>query len=458
MTNAHEYAQAHGRQYLDQLKDLLRIPSVSTLPERKADMERSANWLAADMRRVGLKDVAIMPTGGHPLVFAQWLGAGPSAPTLLIYGHYDVQPAEMVDGWHSEPFEPVEKDGLLYARGSSDDKGQMFAHIKAIESMLAAEGKLPINVKLLVEGEEEIASENLSAFIHSHVDLLKADVCVISDGSILGKDEPAICYSLRGMSYMEVHVQGPAHDLHSGGYGGTVHNPAQALAEIIASLHNPDGSVNIPGFYDDVLALSEQERSELAKTNWTDEYWRSATGAPQPWGEEAYNFHERTGARPTLEVNGLLSGFTGSGAKTVLPAKAMAKISCRLVANQNSHKIYELVRDHIAKITPPTVTSEVKLLNFAEPALVDINDPTMQAAITAYERGWGSRPKFVRGGGTLPVVVDFQQVLGLPVILLSFGLETDGAHGPDEKFDIDLFYKGIDTSMHFYEAVAQLKK
>lgn len=457
MTNAHDYAHSQQRRYLDQLKDLIRIPSVSTLPEHKPDMQRVAEWLAADLRRIGMQDVAIMPTGGHPLVFGQWLGAGPSAPTLLIYGHYDVQPAEMADGWHTNPFEPVEKDGLLYARGSSDDKGQVFAHVKAIESVLAAEGKLPINVKLLIEGEEEIASENLSAFVRDHAELLKADVCVISDGSILGKEEPAICYALRGMSYMEIHVQGPAHDLHSGGYGGTVHNPAQALAEIITALHNPDGSINVPGFYDDVLTLSAEERVELAKTNWTDEYWKEATGAPQPWGEEAYNFHERTGARPTLEVNGLLSGFTGVGAKTVLPAKAMAKISCRLVSNQSSQKIYELVRDQVARLTPPTVRSEVKLLNQAEPAMVDIDDPMMQAAINAYVKGWGSRPKFVRGGGTLPIVVDFQQVLGLPVILLSFGLETDGAHGPDEHFDIDMFYRGIDTAMYFYEAVAEVK-
>lgn len=457
MTSAHDYAHKHAEAFRQQLHDLLRIPSVSTLPQHNVDTRRAANWLTADMTRIGLQNVQLFETPRHPIVYGEWLNAGENTPTVLIYGHYDVQPAEMSDGWSSAPFEPVERDGSIYARGASDDKGQVFAQLKAVESLLLGARTLPVNLKFLIEGEEEIASENLSAFIKANTDLLKTDICVISDTALFAPGQPSIIYSLRGMTYMEVHVSGPAQDLHSGVYGGTVHNPAQALAEIIAALHNPDGSVNIPGFYDDVLTLSDEERAELTRTNWTVEKWRDSTGAPEPWGEPAFTFRERIGARPTLEVNGLLSGFTGAGAKTVLPARAMAKISCRLVANQNSQKIYELVRDHIQQITPPTVRSEVRLINFAEPAFVDINTPAMQAAITAYEQGWGARPIFMREGGTLPVVTDMQQVLGAPVVLMGFGLDDDGAHGPDEHFVIEHFHKGIDTAIHFLQAVGRLE-
>jgi acetylornithine deacetylase/succinyl-diaminopimelate desuccinylase-like protein len=456
MVDAHEYAKEHANRFREQLYELLRIPSISTYPENAGDVRRAAEWIAAEMRRVGIQNVEVVATGGHPVVYGEWLGAGLNAPTVLMYGHYDVQPAEMENGWHSNPFEPIEKDGRIYARGSSDDKGQMFTHIKAAESLLAAEGKLPVNVKYLIEGEEEISSVHLAKFVSDNHERLKADVCVISDTGILSEDQPSIVYALRGLVYMEIHVQGPAKDLHSGGFGGTVHNPAQALAEIIAALHNPDGSITVPGFYDDVLPLSDAERAELAKTNWTDEQWIENTGVPKLWGEPQFNLRERIGARPTLEINGMISGFTGEGAKTVLPAKAMAKVSCRLVANQNPTRIFELVRDYVKTLTPPTITSEVRLLHTGDPAYVDVNTPAAQAAMSAYERGWGKRPVFVREGGSIPIVADFQRELGLPVILMGFGLDSDGAHGPDENFHINMFHKGIDTAISFLEEAAKL--
>ncbi|MBC8099779.1 MAG: dipeptidase, partial [Armatimonadetes bacterium] len=437
-----------------ELYDLLRIPSISTLPEHAGDVRRAADWLAAEMRRIGFTTVEVHSTPGHPIVYGEWLDAGADAPTVLVYGHYDVQPAVLADGWTSEPFEPVERDGKVYARGSTDDKGQVYVHLKAFEALMTAEGKLPVNLKLLIEGEEEISSVNLGAFVTAHRDKLRADVCVISDTSILALDQPSIVYALRGLTYMELHVQGPVVDLHSGVFGGTVHNPAQALAEIIAQLHQPDGSVSVPGFYDDVLALSDEERAELHKTDWEVSDWAKSTGLQTPWGEAQYTLRERVGARPTLEINGMVSGFYGEGAKTVLPAKALAKLSCRLVANQDPTHIYHLVRDYVASITPPTVKSEVRLLHVGDPAYVDRHNPAMHAAIQAYEQGWGKPPVFMREGGSIPIVANFQRELHVPVVLMGFGLNTDGAHGPDEHFTLEMFHKGIDTVIYFLQAVA----
>jgi acetylornithine deacetylase/succinyl-diaminopimelate desuccinylase-like protein len=455
MTNAHDYARSNAARFREQLKELIAIPSVSTLPECKSDMLKAAEWIADDMRRIGVNNVAILPTGGHPVVYGDWMGAGASAPTVLVYGHYDVQPADKGDGWDSDPFEPVERDGLIYARGSSDDKGQMFAQLKAIEALLAS-GGAPVNLKVLIEGEEEIGSMHLGDFVRANKERLKADVCVISDGGMQSIDRPSITYALRGLLAMELEVTGPSHDLHSGQYGGTVHNPAQALAEIVARLHNADGSVAVPGFYDDVLPLDAEERAELAKSAPTEADWRKATGAPQPWGEPGYKLHERTGARPTLEINGLYGGFTGAGFKTVLPAKAMAKISCRLVANQQTKRIFEQVKNYLTEITPPTVRIELRRHSAGEPANVDLKEPAMQAAVSAYEKGWGKRPIFTREGGSIAVVADFQRELGLPVIMMGYGLDNDGAHGPNEHYSIEMFHMGIDTAIYFHEEVGQL--
>jgi acetylornithine deacetylase/succinyl-diaminopimelate desuccinylase-like protein len=453
MTTALDYAQENATAFRQQLFDLLKIPSVSTLPEQAGAVREAASWLADNMKRSGIENIEVMPTGGHPVVYGDWLNAGPQAPTVLIYGHYDVQPAQKEDGWETEPFAPVERDGKIYARGATDDKGQMFIHIKAVESILQTDGRLPVNVKFILEGEEEIGSPNLTGFLEQHREKFSADVCLISDTGILSKDQPSIIYALRGLTALEVRVQGPSKDLHSGTFGGAVHNPIQALATILAKLHHEDGSVAVPGFYDDVLPLSDQERAELAKIDIDETTWQQMSGAPRAWGESDYTIRERTGARPTLEINGIKGGFQGEGTKTVLPAKAMAKITCRLVANQDPDRIFDLIRDYVMQITPPTVTTQINKQHGGYPAMVDINTPAMQAAIKAYEAVWNKRPMFVREGGSIPVVADFQRLLDAPVILMGFGLNTDNMHGPNEHFTTSLFHKGIATSIHFLKQV-----
>lgn len=456
MTSPFDYAREHAGDFRAQLHDFLRIPSVSTLPECADAVKAAADWLAANMRAAGIQNVEILPTDGHPAVYGDWLNAGDDKPTVLVYGHYDVQPAEKGDGWTSDPFEPEERDGKLYARGASDDKGQMFAHVKAAESLLKTDGALPVNVKFLFEGEEEIGSPHLGDLLRTYRDRLSADVCVISDSGILSEDQPSIVYALRGLVALEIIVQGPGTDLHSGMFGGAVHNPVQALATILGKLHNDDGSVAVPGFYDDVLALTEDERAELAKTDFSDKQWNAMTGAPRPWGDPNFTIRERIGARPTLEINGMAGGFYGEGVKTVLPARALAKITCRLVADQKPEQAFACIRDYVGQIAPPTVRVEVrKLKGSGEPALVDIHTPAMQAAVRAYEKGWGSAPVFMREGGSIPIVVDFQKELGAPVVLMGFGLNTDGAHGPDEHFVVSMFHKGIDTIIHYLHESAQ---
>lgn len=457
MTSAIAYAHTNADRFRDELFELLRIPSVSTTPELAGEVRRAGQWLVAEMQRIGFPHAELVDTKGHPIVYGEWLTAGDNAPTVLIYGHYDVQPAEMADGWDTAPFEPVVRDGKIYARGSTDDKGPVVAHLKAIESIVQTQGKLPLNIKVIFEGEEETSSLHLGDFVTAYKDRLKADACLISDTAIYAPDIPSIVYGLRGLVYMELHVQGPKTDLHSGGFGGTVHNPAQALAEIITKLHHPDGAVSVPGFYDDVAPLTDDERAELAKIPWHLDDWSKGTGITETWGEPAFSLRERVGARPTLEINGMASGFYGEGAKTVLPAKAMAKISCRLVANQNPRKIYELLRDYIASITPKTIKTELRLLHTGDAALTSRDSVAMQAAIQAYKAGWGGTdPVFTREGGSIPIVADFQRQLGIPVVLMGFGLETDGAHGPNEHFDLDRYHKGIDTIITFHETYAQL--
>lgn len=457
MTHPHDYVETNFKRFRAELDDLIRIRSISTDPAYDDEVQKAAVWVAADMQRIGLQKVEILPTGGHPVVYGEWLGAGADAPTLLIYGHYDVQPAARSDGWNSEPFEPTERDGFIFGRGSSDDKGQVVIHLKAVEAFLQGEKPSPLNFKFLIEGEEEIGSVHLGEFVQAHKERLKADVCVISDSGMPTDDQPSIIYALRGMVVMELEIYGPTHDVHSGTYGGSLHNPNQALAEIISQLHTPDGRVAVPGFYDDVLPISESERSELNRTAWDEMIWRHVTGAPQPWGEPGFAIHERTGARPTLEINGMAGGYFETGFKGVVPSKAWAKLSCRIVANQDPERIGQLVRDYILAITPPTVRSEVHLMRGSFPAFVDIQTPAMQAAIAAYEQGWGKRPIFMREGGTISIVADFQNVLGLPVILMGFTLNNDGAHGPDERFSIEMFRKGIHTSLYFYEEISKIR-
>jgi acetylornithine deacetylase/succinyl-diaminopimelate desuccinylase-like protein len=458
--NAIEYATSKRDEFLEQLKDFVRIPSISTLSERAGDMRRCAEWVAAQMRGMGLT-AEIFDTPGHPIVYGAWLGAA-GAPTVLVYGHYDVQPVDPEDEWVSKPFEPTVRDDKLYGRGTVDDKGQVFVNLKALEALMHAHGgNLPFNVKLVIEGEEEISSTNLGAFITGHLDMLAADVCVISDTAMLSLDKPSIVYGLRGLAYMEIEVHGPVKDLHSGQFGGAVHNPAQALCEIVAALHNPDGSISVKGFYDKVRGLSPAERKALAEISspaQQEATLRQITGVTGSWGETDYTVSERTGARPTLEVNGLVGGFIGEGAKTVLPAKALAKVSCRLVPDQDPNEIYRLVRDHVAAITPPTVTSEVRLLHVGDSAIVPIDSPAMAALVAAFEQGFGKKPVFQREGGSIPVVADFQKHLGTPVLLAGYGLPDDGAHGPNEKFALECLYRGIDTAIILYERLSQIPR
>lgn len=447
------YAYDHRQQSLTQLKQFLRIPSISTLSEHEEDMQRAAKWLAEALQEVGLEHIEISPTGGHPIVYADWLHA-PEAPTVLLYGHYDVQPADPLALWHTAPFEPTEREGNLYARGSSDDKGQLFVHLKALEALMHSTGGLPVNIKCMFEGEEEVGGENLGPWIEAHREQLKADVAVISDTHILSEEQPTIVYGLRGLSYLEVHVTAAKSDLHSGIYGGAVHNPIQALAELIAQLHDENGSVTVPGFYDKVLALDEAERAELARIPYTEETLIHETGVTMAWGESEYSVVERVSARPTLEMNGIWGGFAGKGAKTVLPAKAGAKLSMRLVPNQEPDEIAELVSEHLKRLAPPTVRLEVRNLHGGDGAIIPRDIPPMQAAHAAYKETFGVSPIFVREGGSIPVVAALQKTLGIHTVLLGFGLPDDNLHAPNEKMSIAMFYKGIETAIRFYEKLA----
>jgi len=452
------YSRKHAERFRTELHELLRIPSLSGDPAYADDILRAAEWLAAHMNALGLDSARVMPTAGHPVVYAEWLGAGADKPTVLVYGHYDVVPAQLEDGWDTNPFEPVEKDGKIYARGATDDKGQLFIHVKALEAYLEANGGAPVNVKILLEGEEEISSPNLAPFIKEHLDLLKADVCLISDTSMRAIEEPAITHSLRGMTYIEIEVEGPKEDLHSGLWGGAAHNPALALVEILGKLYNPDNTIAVPGFYDDVVPLTEAEREMIAKTALSEEQYKATTGVPATWGDAKYTIRERISARPTLDINGMWSGWTGPGPKTIIPQKAGAKLSSRLVGNQNPNKIYELVKKYIESITPKTVKVRVSLLTTGMPALIPFDLPEMQAASRAYEKGWGHAPVFTRGGGSIPVVADIANLLKIPIVMMGYGLDSDGLHSPNEHYSIEMFHRGIETAIVYLEELAQIQK
>jgi acetylornithine deacetylase/succinyl-diaminopimelate desuccinylase-like protein len=416
-----------------------------------------AEWLAAHMTGLGL-EARVMETAGHPVVYGEWLGAGPDAPTVLVYGHYDVVPASKAeDGWDTEPFEPVEKDGKIYARGATDDKGQLFIHVKALEAYLKTSGAAPVNVKYLIEGEEEVSSPNLTPFLQEHLDLLACDVCVISDSSMRIIEEPAVTHSLRGMTYLEVHVDGPRDDLHSGFFGGAAHNPANALVEILATLYNPDNTVAVAGFYDDVAPLTDAERAMIEKTALTDEQFIEATGVPAVWGDAAFTIKERVSARPTLDINGIWGGYSGPGPKTIIPSRAGAKISSRLVGNQDPHRIFEAIKAHIEAVAPPTVRVNVELITTGMPALIPYDLPEMQAAAAAYRRGWGHEPVFTRGGGSIPVVADIYAMLKVPVVMMGYGLDSDGLHAANEHYRIDMFERGIETAIVYLEEIGRLR-
>lgn len=450
------YARQQRQAYLDSLLEFLRIPSVSTLPEHQTDMQRAAEWLAGRLRRIGMSRVEILPTAGHPVVYAEWLGAGEAAPTVLAYGHYDVQPVDPLDEWRTPPFEPAIRGDDVFARGATDDKGQLLAVVAAAEAYLQAEGLLPINLKLIFEGEEEVSSPHMAGFLREYEQRLAADVALICDSGILTPDQPLIAYGVRGMAYMEVEVRGPETDLHSGGFGGIVDNPFNALVRMLARLQDAEtGRVAIPGFYDRVRPIDDEERALLAQVPLDEADVRQLTGVPAVAGEIGYSLVERRGVRPTLDIHGLPGGFTGPGKKTVIPARAWAKVSMRLVPDQDPLEIARLFQTHIHTLAPPTVEVEVRTLGTARPAYVDPQAPAVQAAARAYELGFGAAPVYVRGGGSLPIVADFQDILGTTVVLMGLGLPDDRAHAPNEKFHLPNFYRGIESLIHYYALLAE---
>lgn len=455
-----EYARSNRRRFLAELKEFLSIPSVSTQEEHRLDVERAAAWLRDKLLDAGFPRVEVMPTPGHPIVYAEWLAAGPDAPTILTYGHYDVQPPDPLESWDTPPFEPTIIGDDIFARGAADDKGQLYIHVKAVEAFkeTSTAGAPPINVKAIFEGEEEIGSPSLEPFVHAHMDLLAADVAVISDTHILGKDTPSIVYALRGLAYFELEVTGPDHDLHSGAYGGAVHNPLNALCALIARLQDKDGHITIPGFYDKVRQLDAEERAELARIPFERQSWLRETGAPSDWGEPAYTIPERLAVRPTLDVNGIWGGYTQPGTKTVLPSKAFAKISMRLVPDQDPAEIAQLFRNYVAEIAPPTVDVKVHGLQGGEAAIVDRSSLAMQAACRAYAAAFGKEPLFVREGGSIPIVPVLQKTLGIETILMGFGLPDDRLHSPNEKFHLPNLYKGIETAIYFMAALGDLNR
>jgi acetylornithine deacetylase/succinyl-diaminopimelate desuccinylase-like protein len=444
-----EYANQNRDRFVADLKELVAIPSVSMQDEHKDDILRAADWLVARLTGLGMENVQILPTDKHPVVFGEWLGAGKDAPTVLIYGHYDVQPVDPLDLWKTQPYDAVRKDDLLFGRGTSDMKGQIIATLGAVEAIIRTSG-LPVNVKWIFEGEEEMGSPSMEAFLPKHKDLLAADFCLNPDAGMIAADKPTITYGLRGLAYFDVFVWGPDHDLHSGLYGGTVLNPAQALIELVAGMHDEKGAITLPGFYDSVRPVSAEEHADMAKLPQDEAFYKQQTGVPALWGEPDYLPVERVGVRPTLEVNGFLSGYTGEGSKTVLPAKAMAKLSCRLVPDQDPREVHKQLLQYMEENAPESIRWEVKLLNAAPTAITDRNMPAMKAMSEAMKNVWGLEPYFKREGGSIPIVAFLQDNIGAESILCGSGLPEDNVHAPNERLHLPTWYKSMDAIIHFF--------
>jgi acetylornithine deacetylase/succinyl-diaminopimelate desuccinylase-like protein len=456
MLNVIDHIHSSRDRYVEELKRYLSIPSISALPQHKADVRRCAETTADELRRAGLEHVRLIETPGHPVVYGDWLHAE-GAPTMLFYGHYDVQPVDPLDLWESPPFEATVRDGEIYARGAADDKGQIFMHFKALEAHLAKAGRLPINVKIVIEGEEEVGSAHLDDFIRANRADLAADVVVISDSAMFDRGVPSICYALRGLVYFQIDLRGTASDLHSGVFGGAVANPAMVLAQLLAQMKDRGGRIKIPGFYDDVAPLTEEERAAWRTLPFNERKYRKDLGAPKLFGESGYSTLERVWARPTFEVNGLLSGFTGDGAKTVIPAVAMAKVSMRLVPNQHPDTIATLFENHLRKIAPKTVELRVTRMHGGKPWITSYQNPFVQAAGRAIEQGFGKSPVFCREGGSIPVVSTFQEELGLPAVLFGVGLPDENAHAPNERLDLDNFHNGIVAAAVLYKEIGEIR-
>jgi acetylornithine deacetylase/succinyl-diaminopimelate desuccinylase-like protein len=449
------YLDANAEQRMRSFRELLEIPSIGALPEHAADCRRAAEFLAADLRASGVEHVEVAETGGHPVVYGDWLHAE-GAPTVLVYGHYDVQPVDPIDLWRSAPFEPVVENGRILARGAADDKGQIHMHLRAVEALLAVRGRLPINVRYLFEGEEESSSPNLDAWLTANRARLAADLAVISDTSFFEGNVPAITISLRGIMYAQIDVVGAPVDLHSGTHGGAVENPANALCRIVAALKDDDGRVLLPGFYDDVVPLSDADRAALAELPFDGPAYQAEIGVGALVGEAGFTTLERRGARPTLDVNGLWGGFQGEGAKTIIPAHAHAKVSCRLVAAQDPERIFEALRARVAEVTPAGVTSSVTPLGAGRPTLTPIDHPATRAAARAIERAFGRPPVYMREGGSIPVAASFESILGLPVVLAGFVNPDDNAHAPNESLVLDNYERGIRAIAALWDELARM--
>ncbi len=451
------YARQNQQRFLNELKDLLRIPSVSTLPEHRSDVRRAAEFVAAQMRGIGLEHVEIIPSSGHPLVYADWLHA-PGRPTVLCYGHYDVQPPDPLHEWTTPPFEPTERNQNLYARGAVDDKGQMYMHIKALEALMkTGNGRLPLNVRLIIEGEEEVGGETISRFVREHAARLKADCALVSDTEMFAPDMPTLCVGLRGMVYTELEATGPRTDLHSGMYGGVAPNPLEALARIISELKDEKGHILIPGFYRRVKKPSKAELGAWRKLSFSERvYLKKEVGSSELIGEPGFTVLERTWSRPTLEVHGMPGGFTGTGGKTVIPARASAKVSMRLVPDQRPDEIFKIYSKHVQKLVPRGIEVKVKQFSLADPIVVNTNNRFVQASTEAMKEVFGQKTVYIRSGGSIPIVADFERHLKIPSVMMGFGLPDDNLHAPNEKFHIPNFYRGIESVIRFFQILGEM--
>jgi acetylornithine deacetylase/succinyl-diaminopimelate desuccinylase-like protein len=456
MEHVKEYIEEHKDRFLEELFGLIRIPSISSEADKKEEMIRAAEYWKKSLREAGADRTEIFETKGNPVIFGEKI-IDPALPTILVYGHYDVMPVDPVELWESPPFKPEVRDGKIYARGADDDKGQAFMQAKAFELMVRT-NSLPCNVKFMIEGEEEVGSMSLPAFCLEHKELLKSDIILVSDTGMISMECPSITVGLRGLAYMEVELTGPKRDLHSGIFGGAVANPANALARMISSLTDENGTITIPGFYDDVLTISPEERAEMAKAPFDEEVYKKSLEVNELYGEKGYSTKERTGIRPTLDVNGIWSGYTGEGSKTVLPSKAFAKISMRLVPNQDHHKIAELFKNYFISIAPRTMKVVVKALHGGQAYVSPIDTIGYKAASKAIEASFGKKPVPVRSGGSIPIIPQFEEILGVKTILLGFGLESDDAHSPNENYPLFNFYKGIETIPYFYQYFTEMWK
>lgn len=451
-----DYIEENKNRYLNELIELLKIKSISADSAYRGEIKRGAEWVADRLKKIGFDHVEVKETKGCPAVYGDYLHAGSDKPTILFYGHYDVQPPDPLEKWTNPPFEPVVKDGAIYARGTADDKGQLYTHLCAFEALIKQTGTLPVNVKVFIEGEEEAGTGATDLFVEQNPDLLACDAITISDTSWNRPDLPTIVTSLRGLCYLEVKVKGPSRDLHSGVYGGKIQNPLNAMAKIIAKLQDENGVIQIPGYYDDVVKLTEQEREDFTRVN-DDEYLKKEIGVKELWGEKGFSTEERNWARPSLDVHGVWGGYMGEGSKTVIASEGHFKISSRIVANQNPEKCCKMIKDYIEDICPQGVDVEVKVLHYGEPVMIPVDSPYLVAAQNAFESAFAKRPLLVREGASIPITAVFQKVLKAPSIMVGFGLNEDNIHSPDENFRLEHFYKGIKTCAYLYDEFSRVK-